>query len=85
MKKRETLTVNVHPLVAKAFREVVGQYGGKVGACVAAAMALFVRATPEQRKQALQETYAAELEGKLEQFLQPPQSRGPAESRKKGS
>jgi hypothetical protein len=85
MKKRETVTVNVHPLVAKAFREVVDQYGGKVGACVAAAMALFVRVTPEQRKQVLQETYTAELEGKLEQYLQSPQARGTAESRKKGS
>ncbi|HEV7301643.1 MAG TPA: hypothetical protein VGN72_19935 [Tepidisphaeraceae bacterium] len=76
MKKRETLTVNVPPMVAKAFREVVAQYGGKVGACVAGAMALFIRATPEERKQVLQDVYTAELEGKLEPFLQPPQSRG---------
>lgn len=70
MAKRATITVNVNPLVAKRFRDVVDQFDDiKIGACVEAAMALFIRSTPEQRKSILQGLYTAEIEGSLETFL----------------
>lgn len=77
MAKRATITVNVNPLVAKRFRDTVDQFDGvKIGACVEAAMALFIRSTLEQQKTMLQALYTAELESSLDEFLAAPGAEG---------
>lgn len=83
MKRRETITINIPPLVAKRFREVVDQFGGKVGLCVGAALAMFTRATPEEQRDMVQRLFTAQLnESELEAFLKPPPVRS-KESRKR--
>ena len=84
MKKRETLTVNVPPLVAKRFRAAVEQFGGKIGLCVSAALAMFIRATPEEQRDMVQQIFTAQLnDPELEAFLKPPPARPTAEPRKR--
>ncbi|HEV2293569.1 MAG TPA: hypothetical protein VGR35_06915 [Tepidisphaeraceae bacterium] len=80
------MTFNLHPVVDKRFREVAEQRNAKLGECLSAALAMFVRATADEQEAVLQQMYTAMRNpAALDEFLKPTAPRRSTESRKRGS
>src|SRR3954471_10912054 len=69
MAQKRTVSFRLHPLIADRFTELTSAFYGKVGACFAAAILMFLEADPKTQGEFLKRIYDAEINDEVEDAL----------------
>lgn len=66
MAQKRTVSFRLHPLLADRFTQLTSAFYGKVGACFAAAILMFLEADPKAQGEYLKRIYEAEINDEVE-------------------
>src|SRR4051812_22453008 len=69
MAQKRTVSFRLHPLIADRFTQLTSAFYGKVGACFAAAILMFLEADPKTQGEFLKRIYDAEINDEVEDAI----------------
>ena len=69
MAQKRTVSFRLHALLAERFTELSSTFYGKVGACFAAAILMFIEADPKTQGEYLKRVYDAEINDEVEDAI----------------
>jgi hypothetical protein len=69
MPQKRTVSFRLHSLLAERFQQLTAAYFGKVGACFAAAILMFLEADPKTQGEYLKRIYEAEINDEVEDAI----------------
>jgi len=69
MAQKRTVSFRLHPLIADRFTELTSAYYGKIGACFAAAVLMFLESDPKTQGEFLKRIYDAEISDEVEDAI----------------
>ena len=69
MAQKRTVSFRLHPLLAERFTQLTATFYGKVGACFAASILMFLEADPKAQGEYLKRVYEAEINDEVEDAI----------------
>ena len=69
MAQKRTVSFRVHPLLADRFTGLTASFYGKVGACFAASILMFLEADPKTQGEYLKRIYDAEINDEVDDAI----------------
>ena len=69
MAQKRTVSFRLHPVLADRFTDLTSAFFGKVGACFAAAILMFLESDPKTQGEYLKRIYDAEINDEVEDAI----------------
>jgi hypothetical protein len=70
MAQKRAISFRLDPALAKRFQEATSPFFGKIGACFAASILMFLEADPKTQGEYVKKIYDAEISGDIEAAIQ---------------